>query len=99
MVDLSEALCVYLGAGPSGGYQPAGSGDERLEQAFELSSVALAASIAKFLAGPDHPPLNWESDDLALEQSVYETKLHAAFPELSERAINALACRWSYGWR
>ncbi len=99
MVDLSEAVCVYLGAGPSGGYQPAGSGAERLKQVFGPSADALAEQVSRFLVGPEHSPRDWESNDLQSEQSVYEAKLRAAFPELSARAINALACRWSYGWR
>jgi hypothetical protein len=33
-------------------------------------------------------------------QPIYEKKrLAGAFPELSARAINALACRWSYQWK
>ena len=73
--------------------------EERLRTAFPHDSTAALKSIEKYLEGPDYPPTEWKTNDLAAEQGIYAHKLSRAFPELSTRAINALACRWSYGWR
>lgn len=98
-IDLSDALCIYLGAGPQGGYRPIGSGEERLRVAYPSHFAEARAAIAKYLVELDYPVKNWTSDNLAAEQRVYEESLRVAYPELSARAINALACRWSYSWR
>ena len=96
--DASEVLVVYLGAGETGGYQPIGC-DERLRAAYPRNFQVALAEIEKYLNFPDYPPPEWGSTDLATEQGIYEKRLAEAFPELSARAVNALACRWSYGWR
>ena len=96
--DPSEVLVAYLGAGETGGYQPIGR-DERLRAAYPRDFQAALAAIEKYLNFPDYPPPEWSSNDLAREQRIYEKRLADAFPELSARAVNALACRSSYGWR
>ncbi len=96
--DPSEILVVYLGAAESGGYLPIGE-EERLQAAFPIDTKAARDAIAKYLNFPDYPSTEWTSSDLATEQRIYEQKLARAFPELSPRAVNALACRWSYNWR
>jgi hypothetical protein len=96
--DPSEILIVYLGASESGGYLPMGQ-QERLNAAFPGDAKAALDAIEKYLHFPDYPSTEWTSDDLATEQRIYEQRLARAFPELSARAVNALACRWSYGWR
>jgi hypothetical protein len=94
----NEILAVYLGASESGGYLPTGQ-DERLRAAFSSGATAARESIERYLQFPDYPPTEWTSTDLAAEQRIYEQRLARAFPELNGRAINALACRWSYSWR
>jgi hypothetical protein len=96
--DPSEVLIVYLGAGQTGGYQPVGK-EERLRAAYPRNVQLALSAIEKYLEFPDYPPAEWSSNDLAKEQGVYEERLARAFPELSARATNALACRWSYGWK
>ena len=96
--DPSEMLVVYLGADATGGYQPIGK-EERLRKAYPHDFELALAAIEKYLQFPDYPPNEWSSDDLAKEQDIYAKRLARAFPELSARAVNALACRWSYGWR
>lgn len=96
--DPSEVLALYLGAGPAGGYQPAG-GEDRLRAAFPRDFRSVRSSLDKYLELPDYPPHEWTSNDLAKEQTIYEQRLAHKFPELDARAINALACCWSYGWR
>jgi len=96
--DPSEVLVLYLGAGESGGYSPMGH-EERLRAAFPIDFTSARESIEKYLQFPDYPPTEWASNDLAVAQGIYEQRLARAFPELSARAINALACRWSYSWR
>lgn len=96
--DPSEILVVYLGASESGGYLPVGQ-EERLEAALPRDAKAARAAIEGYLQFPDYPLTEWTSNDLATEQRIYEQKLARAFPELTARAINALACRWSYSWR
>ena len=96
--DPSEVLVLYLGAGESGGYSLMGH-EERLRAAFPIDFTSARESIEKYLQFPDYPPTEWASNDLALAQGIYEQRLAHAFPELSARAINALACRWSYRWK
>jgi hypothetical protein len=96
--DPSEALAIYLGAAESGGYTPMGQ-EERLRAAFPHDAAAVRAEIEGYLQFPDYPPTEWTSNDLAEAQRVYEQRLTQAFPELNARAVNALACRWSYSWR
>jgi hypothetical protein len=96
--DPSQVLTVYLGAGESGGYLPMGQ-EERLRKAFPRDFDSVRESIEKYLKFPDYPPTEWTTNDLAAAQGIYEQRLAQAFPELSARAVNALACRWSYSWR
>ena len=96
--DPSDVLAVYLGASESGGYMPLGQ-EERLRAAFPRDTNSVREAIERYLQGPDYPPTQWSSNDLAAQQRIYEQKLARAFPELSARAINALACRWSFGWK
>jgi hypothetical protein len=96
--DPNEVLITYLGAGPSGGCSPVAQ-EERLNAAYPHDARAVRAAIEKYLRFPDYPPDEWSTGDLAEAQRIYEQRLSAAFPELNARAINALACRWSYGWR
>jgi hypothetical protein len=97
--DPNDVICTYLGAGPSGGYDPIGSGETRLIATYGPRGEALAATIAKYLSTPGHPPAGRASNDLAAEQARYQERLRARFPELSVRAANALACYWSFSWR
>lgn len=96
--DPSEILAIYLGADEAGGYLPMGQ-EERLSAAFPGDAKSALALIERYLDFPDYPPTEWTSNDLATEARIYEQKLARAFPELNARAINALACRWSYDWR
>jgi len=96
--DPSEILIVYLGANGSGGFLPMGQ-EERLKAAFPRDAKVARDAIERYLQFPDYPSTEWTSNDLATEQGIYEQKLARAFPELTARAINALACRWSYSWR
>jgi hypothetical protein len=96
--DPNEVLVVYLGAGESGGYLPMGQ-EERLRAAYPRDARSVREAIERYLQFPDYPPIEWTSNDLAAEQCIYEQRLARAFPELNARAINALACRWSYSWR
>ena len=73
--------------------------DERLKAALPHDFKSAREAIEKYLQFPDYLPNEWTSNDLATEQRIYEHRLASAFPETDARAINALACRWSYGWR
>ncbi|MBB6092355.1 hypothetical protein HNQ60_001201 [Povalibacter uvarum] len=95
--EASAAIRVYLGAGPTGGYQPIGQMD-RMKQAFPHDHEQKLTRIKKYLE-EDHPPAEWSSRELAKEQKVFEAMLAKKFPELDSVAINALACCWSYQWR
>lgn len=96
--DPSDVLVVYLGADASGGYMPMGR-EERLNAAFPRDAQSARKAIEKYLQFPDYPPAKWTSNNLAEAQCEYERRLARAFPELTARAVNALACRWSYSWR
>lgn len=62
-------------------------------------SEALGA-ISKYIAlGPEHLSREWSSDNFKNETVIYQKHLHGVFPELSDRAINAHASQWSFGWR
>lgn len=95
--DTNEILKVYLGAGESGGYQPHGY-EQRMRDAYHDQADAKLSLVQKYLLA-DHPVAEWTQNDLASEQSAFETILSRRFPELDPVSINALACRWSYGWR
>lgn len=94
----SEILTIYLGARESGGYRPSGQ-EERLLSAFPHDAESARVAIEKYLKFDNYPPSEWTSDDMLVEMRNYEQRLARAFPELSARAINALACRWSYNWK
>ena len=93
----SSVLKVYLGASQSGGYLPYGH-VERMSSAYGNDADAMLAKIQKYL-DMDHPLSDWSQSDLGKEQQVFEALLAQSFPELSNVAVNALACRWSYSWR
>ena len=95
--EASAVIKIYLGAGPTGGYQPIGQQD-RMKQAFPQDHEHKLARIKKYL-DEDHPPAAWSSNDLVQEQKAFEAMLAKKFPELDSVAINALACCWSYQWR
>src|SRR5262245_31996208 len=97
-LDVSEVLAVYLGASATGGYQPVDC-EQRLRAAHPRYVQSALPLVAKYLDCFDYPPDEWKSGDLAREQQIYAQRLANAFPELSARAINALACRWSYRWK
>jgi hypothetical protein len=79
-----------LRAGETGGYQPIGR-DEGLRAAYTQDFQVALAAIEKYLDFADYPS-EWNSNDLAREQGIYETRLTQAFPELGARAVNALIC-------
>jgi AraC-like DNA-binding protein len=93
----SAAIKIYLGAGPTGGYQPIDQ-QERMKQAFPNDHEQKLTRIKKYLE-EDHPPDTWSSSDLVQEQKAFEALLAKKFPELDSVAVNSLACCWSYQWR
>jgi hypothetical protein len=93
----SEILKIYLGAGPTGGYQPGGH-KERMYAAFANSADAKIDVIQKYL-DIEHPISEWLHSDLAKEQQEVEVMLAQRFPELDKVAVNSLACWWSYSWK
>lgn len=95
--EVNEILKVYLGAGASGGYLPH-SHEERMRAAYGEHAISKLELIQKYL-NEDHPMTDWTQKDYAKEASAFDLELAKKYPELDQTTLNALACRWSYGWR
>ncbi|WP_018623480.1 hypothetical protein [Kangiella aquimarina] len=96
MIDINEALTVYLGTDESGGYMPMGQ-EERLRKHYgEKWKQAMAAidSYLEFDFSPD-----WSKHDLNSAAISFSVEVLKDHPELKEYVARALGNRFTYDFR
>ena len=96
MIDINEALAVYLGTDDRGGYMPVGH-EMRLEKHYGDSWEQAMNAIQVYLQF-DYTP-DWSENDLNSVADAFTEAVSSRFPELSANVARALGNRFSYGWR
>jgi len=96
-MTVNEILKIYLGADEKGGYQPVGSGADRLKRASPSEWEKQLRHITPYLDF-DHTP-DWSTQNLSQASDAFAERISEQFPELDEIAVRSLANRFSYNWR
>jgi hypothetical protein len=96
MIDINEALTVYLGTDDSGGYSPVGH-EDRLKERYGDAWPEVLTVIEEYLQFDYHP--DWSKQDLNNAGAEFSEAVSIRYPDLATNVVRALGNRFAYGWR
>lgn len=97
---LNEAVLIYMGATASRpGYQPVGSGEDRLKHSFPEQASSLIRDVDAILKAVMRIEVDWNQLTFQDAGNFVSNELATLLPWLSPEARESLTSYFLYQWR